>query len=109
VAPDEDRQQQLVVARVAWQIGMLQDIGAVLVVLVMGQQEADLVQAGGTFEHVSRLLASQTPSGAHLAQQIERRRADPLGLRLRSSVKRRMTSAMVRSRTSSWRIRPSRS
>jgi hypothetical protein len=53
MSPDQSREQLLIIARVARQIRVLQDIRPVSVILVMGQQQADLVQAGSSFEDVA--------------------------------------------------------
>ena len=82
VAPDQRRQQALVVTRVTGQIGMLQHVSPMLVILIVRQQQADLVQAGRSLADEARRLAGLLPLRAYLSEQIQGSGAGPLGLSL---------------------------
>src|SRR5258706_1405371 len=84
VALDQRRQQLLVLAREARHVRVGDDVGAVLLVGLVRDREADLVQARGPGEEARRALALELPLLAALAQEVERgalhaARLDPVG------------------------------
>ena len=80
VAVDQRREQLLVLAREAGHVGVGDDVGAVLVVALVRDREADLVQTRGPGEEGGRALALQLPFLAALPEEIERGALHAAGL-----------------------------
>ena len=78
---DDAREYPLLFLRKPGHIGVLEQIGAVLLVVRMRYIESDLVQARRPRQHQLGERLIQTPCSLGLAQKIQRSRLDALGLR----------------------------
>jgi hypothetical protein len=102
VVEHDEREQQLLVAREARQIAVLEQIRAVLVVAGVRDAEADLVEARGPAEVLARGLVIELPRERDLLEERVRRGLDAPWC---EATRRRI----VCSRTSSVWKRPRRS
>ena len=74
------RQHRLCLAREPGHVAVGEEVSAVLVVLVVGDEESRLVQARRPAQHLLRVLAFDPPGRRHLTVQRERGHRDPLAL-----------------------------
>ncbi|MNM94199.1 hypothetical protein D3C81_1065950 [compost metagenome] len=77
MAAHQQRQHLLVEAREAGQVGVLEDVGAVLVVVVVGDIQADLVHLGAPRQQLAVPVVVEVPGRGDLVEDRQRLGLDP--------------------------------